>query len=188
MVVDVGLQLKKDGSWSQPSLRSVIKYLHAMPKAHPHIFDSLRRGVDRAASWMRYAMRECGSPDCDAFAVFKGLIHARAMNFTLKGPSLPINVSSPLNLPRRLPAKCPHKCTWALVSLEKGCSKNNQGIKERWRSYFFPTLDDCKMSCEADHKCAGIDFDEFTSLCITFPKACTSPKAQGFAFHKLTRS
>ena len=187
MVVDVGLKLQKDGSWSQPSLRSIINKIGSMPKTDPQRFHSLRRGVDRAAAWMRYATHECDSPNCDAFAVFKGLVYARAKNFT-RGQSDPANISAPLNLPKPLPARCGRKCTWTLVSSDHGCNQNDEGISERWRSYFFPKLKDCQMSCAADRMCSGVDFDNSTSLCITFPKACTSPGAKGFAFYELVRS
>ena len=166
VVVDVGLQKSPDGSWSQPSLRNLIRDLKSMPDTNRDRFRKLRRGLDHAAAWIRYATEDCGSPNCDAFAVFKDLVNARAMNFS-RTPFDAEGNSAPVNMPRQLPPLCGSKCEWSAVNLDYGCNKNNDGIVEQWRSYNFFSLDQCKNSCEADYKCAGIDFQKKTpSFCF----------------------
>ena len=186
VVVDAGLKMGLHGEWVQPSFRSIIDQLRKMPESNRDRFRSLRRGVDRAAAWIRYAMQECDSPNCDAFAVFKDLVNSRATNFT----RVPFDVEgnrAPMNLPRELPPRCGGKCEWTVISSEYGCKTNDDGIAGRWESYLFPSLRECKMSCEADIHCKAVDFKAATSLCVTFAKACTSPTAKGFVSYKLVR-
>ena len=58
---------------------NIVRLLHALPENNPGKFRALRLGVARAAARMRYAMADCGSPDCDAFESFKAVVVARAL-------------------------------------------------------------------------------------------------------------
>ena len=79
-----------DAKQIQPS-SPLLTNLVAMPTAQSARFQALRKGVDRAAKWMRLGASDCKATDgqsCDAFAVLKAIIKARGETFNAKKQGL----------------------------------------------------------------------------------------------------